>query len=131
MNALTPMQAASLAHALDSRDLELREEIRATLVTSGDAKYIDLAGSVHDIGDEAVANELIELGDALIERHVRELREIDAARRRLSEGAINRCAGCGREIGLERLLSNPVAVRCVDCQAQWEKTYAHEATPRL
>ncbi len=35
------------------------------------------------------------------------------------------------EIHFKRLLANPAAVRCIDCQGRIEKTHAHEAMPRL
>jgi RNA polymerase-binding transcription factor DksA len=31
----------------------------------------------------------------------------------------------------ERLHANPAALRCLDCQAMHEKTYAHPGTPTL
>jgi hypothetical protein len=37
------------------------------LLQSGDQTYIDLAGLVHDLGDEAIANQLIGTDDALID----------------------------------------------------------------
>ena len=131
MTLLTQVQNAGLAQRLDALDQQLRGDIRATLLQSGDQTYIDLAGLVHDLGDEAAANQLIEIDDALIERHVQELRAIEAARRRLADGSINRCLECDDDIGYERLLACPVAVRCVVCQARHEKTHAHEATPRM
>jgi RNA polymerase-binding transcription factor DksA len=97
----------------------------------GDQTYIDLAGLVHDLGDEAAANQLIEIEDALIERHVQELRAIEAARRRLTDGSIDCCIECGDDIGYQRLLAYPVAMRCVVCQARHEKTHAHEGAPRM
>ena len=131
MNTLTRTQLAGVARALDARDRQLRDEIRDALMQSGEQRYIDLAGQVHDLGDESVANELIEVENALIERHVRELREIGVARERLARGEINECIGCGGEIGVKRLLANLAAVRCIDCQGRLEKTHAHEAMPRL
>jgi DnaK suppressor protein len=128
---LTPSQNAELARMLAALDKQLREDIRAALLQSGDQKYLDLAGTVHDLGDEAVANELIETDDALIERHVQELRAIAAARGRLADGSIYRCIECNHDIGYERLLAYPVALRCAVCQDRHEKTHAHEATPRL
>ena len=89
MNTFTRTQLAGLKRAMDARDRQLRDDIRSALVQSGDQKYIDLAGQVHDLGDEAVANELIEMENALIERHVRELREIEMARERLAQSEIN------------------------------------------
>jgi RNA polymerase-binding transcription factor DksA len=131
MTQFTQLQNASLAHRLGALERRLRDDIRAALLQSGEQKYLDLAGMVHDLGDEAVANELIEIDDALIERHVQELRALEAARRRLADGSINRCIECDDDIGYERLLAYPVAVRCVVCQGQHEKTYAHEAMPRM
>jgi RNA polymerase-binding transcription factor DksA len=131
MTSLTQIQTAGLARRFGELERRLRDDIRATLLQSGDQKYLDLAGMVHDLGDEAVANELIELDDALIERHIHELRELEAARRRLADSSINRCIECDDDIGYARLLAYPVAVRCVVCQGQHEKTYAHEAMPRM
>ena len=131
MDGLSKTKRASIAQALSARESQLREEIRAELVQSSDQKYLDLAGAVHDLSDESVANELIDLENALIERHVHELGEIGIARKRLEDGTINRCRVCGAEIAFERLLVLPTAVRCVVCEGLREKTYAHEATPRL
>lgn len=131
MTLLTQVQNAGLVQRLDALDLRLRDDIRATLLQSGDQTYIDLAGLVHDLGDEAAANQLIEIDDALIERHVRELRAIEAARRRLVDGSINCCIECGDDIGYKRLRVYPVALRCLVCQAQHEKTHAHEGAPRM
>ena len=131
MTQFTQTQNAGLARRFGELEQRLRDDIRAALLQSGEQKYLDLAGTVHDLGDEAVANELIELDDALIERHVQELRALEAARRRLADGTINHCIECDDDISYERLLAYPVAVRCVVCQRRYEKTYAHEATPRM
>ncbi len=131
MITLSHIQNAILAQQLDALERQLRDDIRATLLQLGDARYLELAGMVHDLGDEAVANELIEIDDALIERHVHALREIQSARRRLANDTVDRCRECGGTIGYERLLVYPVAERCVACQGQHEKTYAHEGNPTL
>lgn len=124
MTLLTQAQNAGLAKRLDALDLRVRDDIRATLLQSGDQTYVELAGLVHDLGDEAAANQLIGIDDTLIERHVQELRAIEAARRRLADGSINRCIDCGDDIGFKRLRVYPVALRCLICQAQHEKTHA-------
>ena len=131
MKTFTASQLARVTAAIDARDRQLRDELRDELAQSGVEKYIDLAGSVHDLGDEAVADELIDMENALIQRHVRELRAIEVTRGRLAEGKIDECVDCGGEIGLKRLLVNPVAVRCIDCQGRLEKTHVHAATPSM
>ena len=116
---------------LGKMESDISDDMLAALRRSGDKQYIDLAGEVHDRGDESVADELIAVENALTERHVRELREIKAAQQRLAAGKIEQCADCGDEIGFERLLANPVARRCIECQQRHDRTYAHENTPRL
>ena len=128
---LTFSQGTELARGIDALDEQVHADIRTALAQAGDRKYLDLAGMVHDLGDEAVANELIEIDDALIERHVQELRAIEAARRRLADGSIDCCVECGGDIGYERLRAYPVAVRCVACQGRHERTFAHQGMPRL
>jgi len=115
MNAFTTSQLTGIAAAIDARDRELRDELEQ----SGKKRYLDLAGSVHDTGDEAAAAELIDMEHALIQRHLFELREIEVARGRLAAGTIDECE--------ERLMANPVAVRCIDCQGRFESNRPHEA----
>ena len=131
MDQFTTTQNANLEQALQKMDRQMRGDLRAMLLQSGDEKYIDLAGQVHDLADESVADMLMDIDNALVGRHVQELREIEAARRRLADGSINRCIECDLGIGYKRLLAYPVAVRCVACQQQFEKTHHHEGTPRL
>jgi RNA polymerase-binding transcription factor DksA len=123
MNAFTTSQLAGIAAAIDARDRELRDELEQ----SGKKRYLDLAGSVHDTGDEAAATELIDMQHALIQRHLFELREIEVARGRLAAGTIDECEDCGEPIGYKRLMANPVAVRCIGCQGRFESNRPHEA----
>lgn len=131
MSEFTSTQTELLAEMLKARDRQLRDEIHAVLLQSEEERYIDLAGRVHDLADESVADMLIDLESSLVDRHLLELREIEAARARLAEGSIDRCIECGQDIGFERLLANPVAVRCLVCQDQKERKVAHEAMPKL
>jgi DnaK suppressor protein len=131
MTAFTASKQAKVTAAIDARDRQLRDELRDELVQSGVEKYIDLAGSVHDLADEAVADELVDVENALIQRHVQELLALETARKRLAEGTIDECVDCGDEVGLKRLLANPAAVRCTGCQGRFERIHAHEATPSM
>lgn len=122
----TQAQCLSIGRSLDKMELDLRADGGA-----GDQKYIDLAGQVHDRGDESVASEMVDVDSAMSERHGRELNAIKVARERLAAGKINECDDCGEEIGYMRLLAYPLAVRCIDCQERYDSTHAHEARPRL
>ena len=76
---------------------------------------------MHDLADESIAALLSDVGNAE-PRDVAELREVDAARRRLAEGVYGVCVDCGSDIGLQRLRAEPAA-RCIECQERHEKTY--------
>ena len=78
---------------------------------------------MHDHGDESVAALLSDLDQAELSRDVAELREIEAARKRLADGAYGICLDCAADIAMERLTAEPGAARCVKCQARHEKTY--------
>src|SRR3954469_14387767 len=113
MKMSTDPRLESVKTAIDSRDRQLRDELRDELMRSNDQRYIDLAGSVHDQADESVANELIDVENALVQRHLNELRDLERSRARLHSGEIDTCIDCGESIGIPRLLANPVAVRCI------------------
>lgn len=131
MATLDRTQIDRLSGVLAERGVQLREEIRRNLVEAGEARYSDLAGMVHDLADESVADMVTDFGSAMISRHIAELRRIDAARGRIANGSYGECAECSTEIGYERLLAQPTALRCIACQSQREKTHAHEETPRM
>jgi DnaK suppressor protein len=130
--AFSQPQLAQLAATIDRRYASLLEEVRDALDKSENQQYVELIDRVPaDIGDQSVADALADLSLALIDRHVQEIRDIDAARARIREGGFGVCADCGLEIAFERLLAYPTATRCVACQEQREKTYLHGGTPTL
>lgn len=131
MASLTQGQISELQRRLQQRRAELRAEIRAELLATDDLRYADLAGRVHDSGEESVADLLADLDVARIDRQVTEIRSIEAALRRIAMGVYGVCRECDGDIGYERLQSQPVAERCVACQKQHERSYAHEGTPSL
>lgn len=131
MASLTLGQITELRRQIQQRRAELRAEIRAELLASDESRYADLAGRVHDSGDESVADLLADLDVARIDRQVKEIRGLEAALRRIDLGVYGVCRECDGDIGYERLQSQPAAERCLACQEQYERSYAHEATPSL
>jgi DnaK suppressor protein len=129
--ALSERDREALRAALEQRRNALVEEIRAQLARSDDEHYVDLAGRVADTGDASVADLLADVGAAMAERDVRELREVEAALGRMREGTYGECVDCGADIDLQRLRANPAAMRCIRCQTRYEKGFAHGSTPSL
>jgi RNA polymerase-binding transcription factor DksA len=121
---VTAKQQKAFRAALEQRYQDLREEIREELLASDEQHFIDLAGQVHDLEEESVADLLIDLDLAVIDMHINELRDIEAAMRRLNVGAYGVCIECDDEIEPERLRACPTAKRCLPCQQNYERNHA-------
>ncbi|HVJ22771.1 MAG TPA: TraR/DksA C4-type zinc finger protein [Burkholderiales bacterium] len=96
-------QKDQLRRALEQRRETLVQELKG-----------DTARVRENLEDEAVPD---------LSRDDAELRDIEAALRRLDDGSYGVCTDCGVEIGFERLHAEPEAARCLDCQRRHEKTY--------
>jgi len=131
MTTLNKEQLDNIKKYLKDRHNELRDEIREELLRSDEEHYIDLAGNVHDAGEESVADMLADLNIARLDRQVNEIRQIEAAQLRIATGNYGICIDCEDDIDIARLQNTPYVERCVRCQSLREKTYAHEGTPRL
>jgi DnaK suppressor protein len=121
---LTENQVKDFKKKLDKRFYVLREEIRAELLKSDEQHFIDLAGLVHDLGEASVADLLVDLQLASIDRHIQEIRDIDKALMRIASGTYDICVHCKRSIDLDRLIAYPTAIRCQPCQSNYEHCYA-------
>jgi len=129
---LTESQLAEISTNLDQRHELLIHEVREELESSENQQYVELINNAPaDIGDQSVGDALADLNLAIIDRHIREIRDIEQAKQRVQDGSIAFCADCGQEIEFKRLLAYPTATRCLLCQQQRERTYAHEGTPTL
>lgn len=130
--ALTKTQVSKLGRELDQQYAALLEEVRDALEKSENQQYVELIDRAPaDSGDQATGDALADLNLAIIDRHVREIRDIEAAKARIADGSFGACIDCRADIGFERLLAYPTAKRCFVCQRQHEKTFAHEGNPTL
>ena len=131
MASLDPKQRGQVREALEGRREAVAADMRAELEAFDSQHYVDLAGQVGDLEDQALAALLVDENLADIHRHIQEMRAIDAALLRLAEGAYGVCIDCGEEIDPRRLEAYPTALRCIDCQARYERTHAGERHPTL
>jgi DnaK suppressor protein len=116
---------------LRERATQLRGEIRSTLERSSDETHVRIAEQARDTEDDSFSNLIVDLNLAEVDRDADELRRIDGALARLSEGSYGLCEDCGQRIPEARLQAEPTALRCVRCQELYEKTHAGTSTPRL
>ena len=128
---VTENQVRKIRKSLESRNTELREEIRQELLKSDDQRFRDLAGEVHDLEEESVADLLVDLDLAILDMHIEEIRDIEAALARISAGTYGACVDCGDDIATERLKAYPTASRCLPCQSRYEGSHANSGTPSL
>ena len=132
MVVLTKTLLSSFERKLDQQYESLLEEVREALEKSENQQYVELIDRAPaDSGDQATGDALADLNLAIIDRHVLEIRDTEAAKARIRDGSFGTCIDCGGDIEFERLLAYLTAKRCFVCQRQREKTYAHEATPTL
>ena len=120
---LNRREIIQLASIIEDRRVALHEEIRREVARAREEQYGTVAGPVHDSGDEALADLIADVDQAEVTRDLTELRELEAACKRLAEGTYGICADCGADIPIERLRAQPAAARCVECQQRHEKTY--------
>jgi len=129
--ALTRAQSVELGAVIEQRRQALLGEVREDLERVRREQFGELAGTAHDSGDESVADLIADLEQADLGRDVDELRAIEAARSRFSEGKYGVCVECGIDIEYERLRASPAAIRCIDCQRAHEKEHGARGAPTL
>jgi RNA polymerase-binding transcription factor DksA len=123
MSHLNDEQLTQLKQQLAAARLQLRKDIRDELLRTDAEQYGDLAGQVHDAGDDSVADLLTDINTAVLGQSIKALREVEAAEERIKEGWYGRCEECQEPIPFERLEAYPMARRCMTHQEQYEKTH--------
>jgi DnaK suppressor protein len=124
MSTLTDDQLDTIRRLLDARENELAGEVREANEQAEESASGPLVGDSVDQGDERFQEGM---AHAEKQRDQEELMAIDAARARIAEGSYGECIDCDQPIPFERLSAQPTALRCVPCQAKFEKT--HPAAP--
>lgn len=122
---------AGFRRRLEEERTQLREEISRELLEVDADAYANLASEVRDTGDASVADLLVDLGHASIDRHVDEMSHIEAAIARIDADTYGFCTDCGEPIAEARLEAYPSAARCIDCQTRLEHARGAGRTPRL
>lgn len=103
----------------ERRDETLRARMRGSedLSELVDARSAATADDEHDPEGTTLAEEWSRIAglDAEAER---QLRDIEAAKRRIADGTYGVCASCGKRIPVARLRVRPAATMCVECASK-------------
>ncbi|MEX2495876.1 MAG: TraR/DksA family transcriptional regulator [Woeseia sp.] len=99
----------------------LRDDIERELRKLNSETHDLLADRVRDPGEQSVADLVVDLNLAEVDRDTEELKDVEDALSRLRAGGYGICADCGDHIAAARLKENPAAPRCLECQEKHER----------
>lgn len=99
---------------------EVRADIQRELRKYDSETYGQLADRVADSGEQSVADLLVDVDLAEVDRDVAECRDIEAALLRLADRSYGSCVDCEEPIAAERLEYSPAVSRCYECQQRFE-----------
>lgn len=119
-NPLSEQVLRQILRQLDERERELTAKIADERQRIQSEGFSQLEGETGDDVDRAFVTVQVGMERELIDRCVRQVGEIAAARDRIARGEGGICVDCGDPIGRTRLRANPVADRCTECQARRE-----------
>lgn len=123
MSELTNEQRQTLLDQLQEERTSLRAELRTELLRSEQEAPAQVAGEVHDSGDESMADMLSDVNTQLMGQLIRQIREVEAAIQRVHGPEYGICEDCGDEIPYARLQAYPASRRCVTHQELYEKQH--------
>jgi RNA polymerase-binding transcription factor DksA len=129
MPALPDADLHRLQQQMDRREAELRAEVKSVREEPDSIHGESPREQAEDFGEQGEERIRHAVRYAEEERDIEELRDIEGARERIAAGSYGGCADCGRDIPLQRLLVQPTAKRCIDCQEKFERS--HPASPRF
>lgn len=118
--SLSEHQIADLRARMIARSRLLEGEIAAKLRES--TEDAEMLGRVGDNADLAWVETESGLDLSEAQRDIEEWRGLRDALRRIEQGRYGVCMDCGADVPVERLHSQPLALRCIDCQLHDEQT---------
>jgi DnaK suppressor protein len=114
-----------LREMLQGKKLKLLSDLHQEVFERLGNEYHEEFERAMDAGDEALVDLLQSIDIKLADIRRAELIQINEAERKLSEGTYGICKECGRDIGEERLVALPYAVRCIECEDHFERADSH------
>ena len=114
---LTDQELESLKRQL----LELKANIESNIQKSTNDINLMSQQDPNDEGDYSVLLNDSSIENKIIEKQIRELKEIETALGKISNGKYGICEMCEDEINIERLKVKPYARFCISCREINEK----------
>ena len=132
MGMLSQQELQSITRQLEAHRAVLQAHLQGRRHDAHGERYTQVAGPVHDLGDESFAELATALSNASLGREAEALQDTEEALQRLRTNTYGRCADCGEAIERKRLLAYPIAKRCLECQREHENKHSEkDSTPSL
>lgn len=122
-NRLSESQLSDISHQLSAQRQEILEHMRQQLHDTEEAQRFDRWTQLNDPGDYSVADLMRDMELEQLDRETEQLAANENALVRIRKGSYGECADCGIDIKVERLLAQPTASRCLECQAKYEREH--------
>ncbi|MYN20664.1 hypothetical protein GTP81_28385 [Rugamonas sp. FT107W] len=119
-----------LSNRLQQRREQLSAQLRQRLHQADEQQEMALFNNYAIDADLAEASQLSDTDIALLNHELLELRSVDNALGRLHHGGYGQCSHCGEAILEARLLAQPEAEMCRDCQTELELRGGSKMPPR-
>ena len=130
MSNISKNQIDELQGVMEAELAQLVDETQDDMNPALKVNYLDIGGD-GDTGDEALADTIVDIDNAVIGLHLQKVTDLNAALDRIQAGVYGVCIDCGNDIGFERLSAYPTAKRCIRCQHLREKTFASKPKSNL
>ena len=132
MGILNQQELHSITRQLEAHRAALQAHLQSLRRSSNDERYTQVAGPVHDLGDESFAELATALSNASLGREAEALQDTEEALQRLRSNSYGYCVDCGQAIERKRLFAYPIAKRCLQCQREHENRHSEkDSTPSL
>ncbi|WP_374090478.1 TraR/DksA family transcriptional regulator [Methylomicrobium lacus] len=118
---LTGFQIEQFKNLLQDRFYRVRSDLHNELLDIDKEGGAKIAGVVYQAAAGALAHLLTGLRAIDLNHYLNEIKDIEAALKRIAEDEYGICLDCSSPIYFKRLLSYPTAKRCVACQRLYEK----------
>jgi RNA polymerase-binding protein DksA len=125
MDVETRNQLNVLRELLERRLRDLRGDIRS----AESARRGESVSGVVDRKDQAELEQTSALAETEEQRDWTEASAVERALQRVDDGRYGDCLGCGEPIPLKRLLVQPAAELCIECQQALERKDTIARTP--
>jgi DnaK suppressor protein len=125
MSGVNKNQIDTLRGIMELELARLVEETQKLMNPELKENINEIDGGSADVDDEAVADAIVDVDNAIIGFHLQKARDLNSALDRVQAGTYGVCIDCNENIGFERLSAYPTAKRCIKCQSLHEKASAN------